>query len=88
MFTKAIKLCMSKIYENNNFDKLKQKFMEYDSNKNGILERDEFTLVMKQFNFSEQEIDIMITSLDLNNDGQIEFSEFISGCANFDKANM
>lgn len=79
---------MSKIYENNNFDKLKQKFMEYDSNKNGILERDEFTLVMKQFNFSEQEIDIMITSLDLNNDGQIEFSEFISGCANFDKANM
>lgn len=88
MFTKAIKLCMSKIYENSNFSDLRKKFMEYDTNHNGVLERDEFTAVMRTFDFSDEEINIMLTSLDLNNDGQIEFSEFISGCANFDSSNM
>jgi len=88
LFTKAIKLCMSKIYENSNFESLKAKFWEYDANKNGILERDEFTQVMRCFDFSDAEIDMMMTALDLNNDGQIEFSEFISGCSSFDRANM
>jgi len=88
MFTKAIRLCMSKIYENSNFDMLKEKFFEFDDNKNGILERDEFMKFMKTFDFSEQEIDIMISALDLNNDGQIAFSEFIAGCATFDSTNL
>jgi len=88
MFTKAIRLCMSKIYENSNFDMLKEKFFEFDDNKNGILERDEFMKFMKTFDFSEREIDIMISALDLNNDGQISFSEFIAGCATFDSTNL
>jgi len=88
LFTKAIKLCMVKVYENNNLAKLKEKFMEMDANKNGILERSEFFNVMKQFGFNDQEIEIMIQSLDLNNDGEIEYSEFLSGCGQFDKANM
>jgi len=67
---------------------LKERFMEMDANKNGILERDEFTELMKKFGFSEGEIDIMMTALDLNNDGSIEYSEFVTGCTQFDKANM
>jgi len=88
MFTKAIRLCMSKIYENSNFDKLRAKFFEFDANKNGILEKDEFFQVMRTFDFNDQEIDLMMSALDLNNDGQIEFSEFIAGCATFDSANL
>lgn len=52
------------------------------------MERDEFTAVMKTFDFNDTEIDIMMTSLDLNNDGQIEFSEFLAGCATFDNTSM
>lgn len=31
---------------------------------------------------------MMIKSLDLNSDGNIEYSEFLAGCGSFDKANM
>mmetsp|Transcript_58596 Transcript_58596/g.127245 ORF Transcript_58596/g.127245 Transcript_58596/m.127245 type:complete len:130 (+) Transcript_58596:987-1376(+) len=59
-----------------------------DKNQNGVLERKEFTNVMKHFGFEETEIDMMLSALDLNGDGEIEYSEFVSGCANFDKANV
>lgn len=88
LFTKAIKMCMSKIQEKGGLENLRERFEEVDENKNGILERDEFTNLMKKFGFNESEIDIMMTALDLNNDGSIEYSEFVSGCTQFDKANM
>lgn len=79
---------MSKIYENTNFDEMQKKFMQMDANKNGILEHDEFSNVMKGLGFDDMQIDMMIKSLDLNNDGNIEYSEFLAGCGNFEKANM
>jgi len=88
LFTKAIKLCMSKIYEQTNVTELQKKFMEMDTNHNGVLEPDEFSNVMKHFGFEDSAIAQMIKSLDLNGDGQIEYSEFLAGCGSFDKANM
>lgn len=59
MFTKAIKMCMCKIYENCELDDLRNKFMEADENKNGILEKDEFQKLMDEFGFESNEIEMM-----------------------------
>jgi len=59
-----------------------------DANHNGVLEHDEFANVMKHFGFDDSGINQMIKALDLNADGQIEYSEFLAGCGSFDNANM
>jgi len=41
-----------------------------------------------KYGFEMSEVEQVIEAVDLNGDGEIEFSEFITGCSNFDTANM
>jgi len=87
-FNKAVRICMSKLYENSNVEKLKKLFLKADSNNNGKLDRNEFQEVMIQLDFTGDEIDLIWNALDTSGDGEIEYSEFLAGCTNLDQANL
>lgn len=87
-FTKAIRMCMNKLYTSASLEDLKATFLEYDDNKNGVLDHDEFSKVLMKYGFEMSEVEQVIEAVDLNGDGEIEFSEFITGCSNFDTANL
>lgn len=87
-FQKAIRMCMNKLYTSASLEDLKQTFFEYDDNKNGILDREEFTKVLEKYGFDLSEVDQVIKAVDVNGDGEIEFSEFINACSNFDQTNL
>lgn len=55
-------------------------FQEMDKNGSGTLDSDDFRWGLKNFglNFSDQECKILIEEFDKNQNGVIEFSEFIS----------
>lgn len=63
---------MSKLYESNSIDKLKEMFLAADTNHNGKLDRDEFNVAMKKLEFEEDEIDVIWRALDTSGDGEIE----------------
>lgn len=72
---------MQFFYEYRDNSKLKDLFVLFDRNRNGIIEKIELESVMRQVsgeNTSEQEIRDMINEADSNNDGVIELSEFIA----------
>lgn len=53
-----------------------------------MLDRDEFSVVMKKLGQKDHEISKMLDSLDISGDGQIEQSEFVAGCVSFQKSNL
>ena len=67
--------------------KIKQIFERYDTNKNGVLEKDEFFVVFKQIlsemgeNFPDKKNDEVaeegMNNFDLNKNGTIEYNEFV-----------
>lgn len=71
-FNKAIRMCLSKIYESNSLDKLKELFLAGDTDHNGRLDKLEFEIVMKKLDFEKDEIDVIWLSLDTSGDGEIE----------------
>ena len=54
-------------------------FNEIDLNGDGVVSREELAAMLQNLNefVSDQEIDDMILKADLNNDGLIQFDEFI-----------
>jgi len=81
-------MCMNKLYSSASLEELKETFFEFDDNKNGVLDRDEFSKVLAKYGFDESETDQVIAAVDVNGDGEIEFSEFITACSNFDTSNL
>ena len=73
-------------------DKIKALFEKYDTNKNGVLDRNEFFIVFKQIlsemgeNFPDKKNDEVaeegMNNFDLNKNGTIEYDEF-SELSNF-----
>jgi Ca2+-binding EF-hand superfamily protein len=67
--------------------KIRALFERYDTNKNGVLERDEFFVVFKQIlsemgeNFPDKKNDEVaeegMNNFDLNKNGTIEYNEFV-----------
>lgn len=47
-FTKAIRMCMNKLYTSASLEDLKATFFEFDDNKNGVLDHDEFSKVLNK----------------------------------------
>jgi Ca2+-binding EF-hand superfamily protein len=45
-FTKAIRMTMNKLYTSASIEDLKATFFEFDDNKNGVLDHDEFSKVL------------------------------------------
>merc|ERR1712087_1093555 len=54
-------------------------FNLFDSNHNGAIDRNEMQTVLKTLgqNISQEETEDMMASVDLNNDGEIDFAEFV-----------
>lgn len=79
---------MGKLYKYKNLDVLKHTFMKYDNNSNGVLEKSEFTALLKSFKFDDNEIDLVTKVIDLNGDGLIELSEFINACSQVEQTDL
>ena len=47
-FIKAIRMCMTKLYTTSSLEELQKTFFEFDENKNGVLDRQEFTNVLQK----------------------------------------
>ena len=72
--------------ENSQQNSIRRMFDSYDDNNNGILDREEFSKVLKSmirklaYNQTEEELDLIekeaIEKFDLNKNGIIEFEEF------------
>ena len=68
-------------------NKIKALFERYDTNKNGVLDREEFFIVFKQLlsemgeNFPDKKNDEVaeegMNNFDLNKNGTIEYNEFV-----------
>jgi len=61
-------------------DQLREAFKEFDHNKDGAISKDELARVMKNFNtmVTEQELEQMVTLVDTNGDGGVDFKEFLA----------
>ena len=65
-------------------DEAKAEYLEafniFDKDRSGSIDASEFGLVMKQLghNPSEAELKEMIAEIDIDNDGQIDFDEFLA----------
>ncbi|CAH1778579.1 unnamed protein product [Owenia fusiformis] len=53
-------------------------FNQYDADGNGFIDHNEATTILKSFGFEEKEIDKLIKDHDTNNDGKLDYEEFIS----------
>lgn len=54
-------------------------FKKYDTGHDGVIRKSEFVEMMKQFNYAnDDEIDSMFSSMDVFNDGYIQYVEFIA----------
>lgn len=60
---------------------IRQVFELCDGEKKGYIVRDELRLVASQL--SEEELNLLFDRLDSNQDGRIEFDEFVAGCASW-----
>merc|ERR1719245_121048 len=60
-------------------EQLKIAFNLFDSDHNGAIDRNEMQTVLKTLgqNISQEETEDMMASVDLNNDGEIDFAEFV-----------
>lgn len=58
---------------------IREIFDHYDGDGNGVIDRDEFTQLLKTLDpdFTTAEIDAGLDALDENHDGVIQFDEFI-----------
>lgn len=52
-------------------------FNQFDSDGNGYIDHGEATTILKNFNFNDKEITELIKKHDTNNDGKLEYDEFI-----------
>lgn len=58
-----------------------QAFQEFDENKDGRLTREEFLRgleLLKISNLSQNELDLLIASIDVDSDGSIRYKEFVN----------
>ena len=62
------------------YSDLVKTFKEFDTNQNGVIEKDEFKNLLKELgyeNLSKKEINALFKDIDLNNDKVISFYEFL-----------
>ena len=69
---------LTKKYTRAELIKLKKQFLQFDENGDGTISRDE---LIRAFSFLEQsceeEVQCIIDELDMDNDGKINFEEFL-----------
>lgn len=71
-FNKAVRICMSKIYDGQSIDRLKELFLAADVDHNGKLDREEFQVVMRKLEMADDEIEMVWRSLDSSGNGELE----------------
>ena len=62
------------------YSELVKIFKEFDENNNAVMEKNEFTNLLKELGYgdlSEKDIDALFKDIDLNNDNVISFYEFL-----------
>jgi len=61
-------------------DGLRQRFKTLDNNGDGVLDREEFGLLLRKGDptMTQKELEVLFESADLNNDGSLQFEEFLS----------
>eukprot|EP00980_Cylindrotheca_fusiformis_P022242 scaffold9153_cov121-Cylindrotheca_fusiformis.AAC.6 len=57
---------------------LKEFFNEYDTSNDGVIELHEFKAAMQKANYSEEAIEAMFRGIDLNNNGLVQYTEFLA----------
>lgn len=64
----------------NSLKQLGKFFMRNDKNKNGLLDKDEFNLTLKEAGFSltQKQLKMLYAHFDKNGDGQLSYDEFIN----------
>lgn len=78
-YTEFIAACMaSKSYLRENH--LRQAFIYFDGDRNGTISKDELRECLKSedFTMTDEDIDNLIKGVDTNNDGNIDYEEFIN----------
>ncbi|KAL2622727.1 hypothetical protein R1flu_002932 [Riccia fluitans] len=76
-------------------DEIRKVFEFFDDNKDGLISKDDLQLFMNKlgFHMTEEEISSMVSSVDVNGDGSVDFEEFASlyqvlACENITEAGL
>ena len=85
-------LVNQKSTEGLDFVQLRNAFRDLDTDKSGTLQLSEIKEAFKNQNLSEEQLNDIFEKIDLNNDGEIEYSEFLTVTIDkqqaFTKANL
>lgn len=57
---------------------LRKLFTKYDRLKNGVITFPEFRDALVEYNYSEEELEIMFRGIDVDGTGEVEYSEFLA----------
>ena len=81
-FKKATLIFLASKIPEKNIDDLRNLFISIDKNGDGKITIDEFQLALKNhnMNFTPTEIMEITYKLDANNNGYVDYTEFIAGC--------
>jgi Ca2+-binding EF-hand superfamily protein len=60
-------------------DKLMEAFKEIDSNRDGMIQKEELDKILIEFGLSRKEADDLFKLVDVNSDGKISVEEFLVG---------
>eukprot|EP00801_Mesodinium_rubrum_P003364 Mrub_03364.p1 GENE.Mrub_03364~~Mrub_03364.p1 ORF type:complete len:471 (+),score=130.37 Mrub_03364:62-1414(+) len=89
--SKAFRIKMTKLYEGYNdniYQSLKEIYVSANKNKRGRMTKEEFIVLLYMMNIDENESLEIWASLDISNDGEIEYSNFLSGFTSLEHINM
>lgn len=81
-FKKATLIYLASKLPEKDIEELRRLFIQIDLNGDGKITSDEFQQALKSYglNYTEQEIRELMNKLDTNNNGFIDYTEFIAGC--------
>lgn len=79
-FSKALLNCVAGQLDTSSLEKLNCTFEALDTDKNGRLSVQELKQGLTTLGLSEDAIESLADSMDVDNNGEVEYSEFVAGC--------